>query len=580
MARPTEEIKDRLGIVEFLKGYLDLSPAGKNFKAVCPFHQEKTPSFIVSPERQIWHCFGCGEGGDIFKFLMRYENLEFYEALQVLAEKAGVKLQNIGAQEQRQFGVLYDINNSAAEYFESELKKSDKAKTYFKDRGVKGETAKDFMLGYAPMETDGLTLELVSKGYSMADIVRAGLSLKTERGQYIDRFRGRVMFPIHNHFGKIIGFSGRILPEFDTDKMGKYINSPDTPIFNKSRVLYGFWQSKRYIGEEKSALLVEGQMDFLLAFQDGATNVVATSGTALTVEHLRALRRMTGKLILAFDSDEAGKAAAERAIDLAGGNDFSVTLLSLGKYEDPADAAVKSPGFIKKAMEKPQPAMEYYFERYLSKDVLGDIHKKKTAVRIVLMKIKRLWSPVERAHYINELSHIVKIGDRELNDEMEKLTIGEAPRQISPDDTSVNEEVRVSLTKQDIIAERILSLIAVKNSLYNDIASYEEFLSPRYKKIYVALKGDSKPDEETRKSVDIITLQSSVLFDGFSEDKLKEELFGLSKELALEHFRARCRDIGEEISNAERGGDDKVLGEKLKEFDSVLKKMQDIENAA
>jgi len=398
MARPSEDIKDRLDLVEFIKSYIDVKPSGKNFKAICPFHNEKTPSFMISPDRQIWHCFGCGEGGDIFKFLMRYENIEFYEALRILAERAGVELKSVSPEDQRQFGILYDLNSRAAEFFEEALKNSKKAKEYVAKRGLKEETISDFVIGFAPASVDELTVSLINDGFAVADIVRAGLTIKTEKGRYVDRFRGRIMFPIHNHFGKVVGFSGRILPEFEKEDVGKYINSPDTPIFNKSKLLYGFWQSKKEIRDQDSALLVEGQMDFLMAWQNGIRNVFATSGTALTSDHLRTLRRITGNLIMAFDSDSAGQMAAERSIDLAGASDFSVKIMSLGKYKDPAEAVVKDPEFLKKAIENAKSGMEYYFERYLTEDALSDIRNKKLAVRTLLSKIKSLWSPIEKSH--------------------------------------------------------------------------------------------------------------------------------------------------------------------------------------
>ncbi|KKS80180.1 MAG: primase protein [Candidatus Woesebacteria bacterium GW2011_GWC1_43_10b] len=302
---PVEQIKDKLDLVEFLKGYVELKPAGKNQKANCPFHKEKTPSFMVSPERQMWRCFGCGEGGDIFKFVMRYENLEFYEALRVLAEKAGVDLKHGSSADQRQLNNLYELVAAAKDIFATHLKNSKEAIAYLKERNLTGQTAKEFELGFSPDQSDTVTMELVNKGFRMEDIVRAGLTIKTERGKYLDRFRGRIMFPIHNHFGKPVGFTGRVLPGAD-DQFGKYVNTPETPLFNKSRVLYGFWKSKKLVREAKKALLVEGQMDFLQLWQNGITNVVATSGTALTGDHLRALGRVADEIVVAFDRDEAG----------------------------------------------------------------------------------------------------------------------------------------------------------------------------------------------------------------------------------------------------------------------------------
>ena len=312
-----QKIKEKLDLVEFLRGYLELKPAGKNFKANCPFHKEKTPSLMVSPERQIWRCFGCNEGGDIFKFLMKYENLEFYEALKILAEKANIPLSRISPSEQKEFGVLYDINRAAADYYRECLRRAPIAEEYLASRKLSKNSIEEFEIGFAPNDFESLTLHLLQKGFDMADSARAGLVAKTERGKYIDRFRGRIMFPLESAFGKVIGFTGRVLPQFDTGDLGKYINSPETPIFSKSRLLYGLSKSKDSIREKGFILLVEGQMDVIMSYQDGVKNAVGTSGTALTDDQLTILHRYAHKLILNFDNDEAGKRAMERSIDFS-----------------------------------------------------------------------------------------------------------------------------------------------------------------------------------------------------------------------------------------------------------------------
>lgn len=577
MARPTEEIKDRLDIVEFIKGYLELRQAGKNFKALCPFHNEKTPSFMVSPERGTWHCFGCGEGGDIFQFIMRYENLEFYEALRVLAEKAGVELKRISPEDQKQFGVLYELNSAAADFFEEALKNSEKCKKYVEGRGLKEETIKEFAVGFAPPGTDELTVALINKGYAVEDIVRSGLTIKTERGRYIDRFRGRLMFPIHNHFGKIIGFSGRILPEFDTGNVGKYINSPDTPIYNKSRVLYGFWESKRAIREEDKALLVEGQTDFLLTWQDGIKNVVATSGTALTFEHLRAIRRITGKIVIGFDKDNAGQMAMERSIDLAGTQDFTVYILSLGDYDDPADAVQKAPGFLKKAIQEAKGGMEYYFDRYLTPSAMERIDEKKAAIRTVLLKIKSLWSPVERAHWIGVMSHRTGINEKQLIEELERISVGAESKSVSVEEAR---EVR-KLGRRDMITEQILSFVTGNDNYKKEIASSADLIPTNYKEVFDAIMGKGEEmTSDAEKTLNLITLQAGLIFSIIPEERLDAEFKNLLKELTIEYLRIERERIGAQISVAEENKDDSKVAKLLREFDDVLRKMQDVEDAS
>ena len=358
----TELIKSRLDIVAFLRGYLTLQPAGRNFKALCPFHKEKTPSFMVSPDRQSWHCFGCGLGGDAFTFVMKYENVEFGEALRILAEKAGVELKHENPAEYRYSGLLYDLNNAAKEFFKRALGAAPVAKEYLKSRGLTQETIETFELGWAPNEPEALAMQLLNSGSAPQDIIQAGLAIKTERGLMLDRFRGRIMFPIHNHTGKTVGFTGRILPSLDKGDAGKYVNSPETPIFQKSKLLYGFWKSKDAIREAKAVVLVEGQMDFLMSWQSGVKNIVASSGTALTADHLIVLHRLADELIINYDSDTAGADAAERAIDLAQASDFSVKIAAMEEFKDAADAAKADPKNVERAIRGRDPGARILFQ--------------------------------------------------------------------------------------------------------------------------------------------------------------------------------------------------------------------------
>lgn len=577
MPSPVEEIKDKLDLVEFLRGYLDLAPAGRNFKALCPFHQEKTPSFIVSPERQIWHCFGCGEGGDVFKFLMRQENLEFHEALRVLAEKAGIELRRLDPALEREFGILYNLQAKAAEFFKEGLINSKKAQEYLEERGLNKETIEEFNIGYAPMESEALSLHLINGGFKAEEIIRAGLAVKTEGGQYRDRFRGRIMFPLGNHFGKIVGFSGRLLPEFDRGEGAKYLNSPETPIFQKSRLLYGFSASKNFIREENQALLVEGQMDFLLTWQDGVKNIVATSGTALTADHLKTLRRLTNKLVLAFDQDEAGGMAAERSIDLAGANDFLASVLDLGEFRDPAEASLKKPGFIKEAVTKAKPALEYYFSRYLTEVNLSDFSKKREAIRLLLSKIKILWSPVEKNHWLRELAHRLRVSEKELAEEMEKLGSGDQARAPVPE---IRLQARGPRERQELVAERILSLLTLKKELQESVSTNLGFMPPLYQGAYefiIATEPATELAPELKELVDLVSLRSSL--EMVDDYLLEKEMEYLLKELELEYLKRLTLVKREEVLLAEEKGDEVLLAARLKEFDELFKKIQNLKNA-
>ena len=357
MASPTEEIKEKLDVAEVLKEYIELIPAGRNFKARCPFHNEKTPSFVVSPDRGSFKCFGCGEGGDIFSFVMKYEHVEFPDALRMLADKAGVELKKQNPNEERISSALYRAHEEAVLFYKEQLKQSKLAQEYLKERGITGETALFFDIGWAPVERNALALYLRGKGFSAQELVRSGLVLSGNGGDLYDRFRARVMFPIHSHIGKVIGFTGRIHPDHDTGKLGKYINSPETPIYNKSKVLYAYAKNKQAIRELGRTVLVEGQVDAVACWQSGIKNVVALSGTALTEQHVQTLKRSAPVLDLAFDKDDAGWQAAERAAHLALQHDLETNLITWPGEGDPADLMLEDPKLLLEAVQKPVPVI-------------------------------------------------------------------------------------------------------------------------------------------------------------------------------------------------------------------------------
>jgi len=583
MTSPVQEIKERLDIVDFIRSYIPLTPAGKNLKALCPFHREKTPSFMVSPERQMWHCFGsCGEGGDIFKFLMKYENLEFYEALKILAEKAGVELKKISPAEHKQFGILYDISQSAKDFFKKQLEQSTKTLNYLKERGLKKETIEEFELGLAPNKFDDLSRYLTNSGYDIKDVERAGLIFKTERGSYVDRFRERIMFPLYNHFGKVVGFSGRVLPRLEAEKpeLGKYINTPETLIFNKSRILYGFHKTKKHILEQKSAVLVEGQMDFLMAYQDGVKNVIATSGTALTFDHLKTIRRLAEQLILCFDNDEAGFNAVERAIDLANANDFNVKILTLQDFKDPAEAAQKSPGALAGLIKETKPAMEFYFERYLKEKVKLELPEFKKKIRIVLAKIKNLASAVERAQWLKELSQRTKIEEKTLAEEMEQLkTLNYAeknaelrrnsPRQSA---SSLRES---ACSRRELICQRLISLAILDKDFQERINEHLDYFLEDYSLILKCLREEAKlEDERLNNLLNLISLRSSFESSILDPEKIEKEFQELLHQLRIEYLKEKRQGLTGLIKEAEGTGDETKVASVLKEFNEVSKSIQ------
>ena len=559
MSDVTQQIKEKLDIAEFIKNYVQLLPAGKNFKACCPFHKEKTPSFMVSSERQSWHCFGgCNDGGDIFSFLMKYENLEFYEALQILAEKAGVDLKRTAGShsEHKQYNTLYEINNAAKNFFQKNLISfaDDAAKAavnYCLDRGLKKETMLEFELGLAPNVSDQLLRYLLNLGFSAPEIEKAGLVFRTERGTYWDRFRGRLMFPIYNSFSKIVGFTGRILPNAARPELvegqAKYINSPETPIFNKSKILYGLHKAKEAIRDQQFTILVEGQMDFLMTYQSGIKNVVATSGTALTTDHLKLLRRLTDQLTLSFDSDEAGLNAAERSVDLALASDFSVKILVLpGK--DPADIAKNNPDQLRQLLSTTKTAREFYFDRYLKN--LSDPYQLKKGVRFLLAKTKNLYSQLDQADWIKNLSNRTGLDEKSLLIEMEKLTAHKSL--LVSQNKTAPASTEMGAARKQLIAQRIL-----------DLGGPKEILETYAPEIF-------------KDKSNFLALQASLENSQLSADATEKEIEELIRQLKIEFYKEKVTVLKNFIAQAERGGRKEALADILKEFDSYSRELHNI----
>ncbi len=572
-------VKSRLDIVEFLRGYLTLTPAGRNFKALCPFHKEKTPSFMVSPDRQSWHCFGCGIGGSVFDFVMRYENIEFGEALRMLAEKAGVELKRENPAEYRFSGLLYELNESAKNYFRRAFAAAPVAEQYLAGRGLKKETIDEFGLGWAPNEPEGLSMYLLNAGNAPQDLIQAGLSIKTGRGLMLDRFRGRIMFPIHNHLGKVVGFTGRILPQLEKALSspgfvpGKYVNSPETPIFQKSRLLYGFWKSKDSIREAKSAFLVEGQMDYLMAWQSGVKNVIASSGTALTADHLRSVHRLAEELIVSFDNDIAGSDAAERAIDLAESQDFSVKVATFKDFKDAADAAQADPENIRRVVASAVPAPEFYFEKYLNLGQTGSLGKLGMAenifatrdglhrLRAVLMKLKNIASPVERGFWFGQLSKRSGVPEKTLQEEAERANSVNLTSNLQ---TPSSEEIsKRQVSRHELICEELFAAAIAKE----DFAIFDScvgLLDPNQKEILRILKSGKRKSEDLPLDdiIGIVTLRASnEVSDG--------QIAALKSELAKEYYKERRKIVTQAIKNAEAKGNEEELKAALEELKNL-----------
>ena len=406
-----EEIKSRCDIVDIISDYMHLEKSGSNYTGLCPFHSEKTGSFMVSKSKQIYKCFGCNAGGDVISFVMRWENVDFMEAVKILARKCGITLdRNISEEEKKkiqEINKFREIHTEAARfYFANLLRTKNPGYEYLRKRGLSDKIIKKFGLGYSPNSWNSLMNYLLSKGYDKTDLVKCGLiTHKTESNKYFDRFRNRVMFPIFNYNGKVIGFGGRVLD----DSLPKYLNSPETLVFNKRMNLYGLNISKKGIKDD-TLILVEGYMDLISLYQNNIENVVATLGTALTIEQAKLIRRFAKNVIISYDSDQAGKNATLRAIDILLKADIKVKILNLKDCKDPDDY-IKKYGFdgYKKAIEESDYYIKFKIDLLKNKYNLKNDTQKMNFVEESTLMLKKLKSPIEKDLYAKYLSDLTNI---------------------------------------------------------------------------------------------------------------------------------------------------------------------------
>jgi DNA primase len=414
-----DEVKQRLDIVDVVGQYVQLQKAGRNFKGLCPFHSERTPSFFVSPERQSWHCFGaCGTGGDIFSFVMKRENLEFGEALRLLAERAGVTLVERRPEEEAERDRLREANEAAAQFYHRTLVSTEagqKAKRYLEERGQNLKTMQDFQLGYSPSGWDSLCQHLRERGYRDEELMAAGLAVEGERGLR-DLFHQRIMFPITDMRGRVVGFGGRSLPiEGQEEAQPKYLNTPQTAIFDKGSLLYALDKAKEHIRHEGLAVIVEGYMDAIAAHQHGFANVVASMGTALSERQVRLLKRFSRDVVLALDADTAGQEATLRAVEYQDilGRDIRVIILPEG--HDPDEVIRSDPEAWPALLTGAQPLLDYKFEAVSSALDLSQPRQRSQAVDELLPLLAAIGDAVVQAHYLQRLARLAQVRESALH---------------------------------------------------------------------------------------------------------------------------------------------------------------------
>lgn len=578
MSSPVEQIKQRLSVADVVQSYIKLEKAGTNFKARCPFHSEKTPSFFVSPSRDIWHCFGCSRGGDIFAFVMEAEGVEFIEALKILADRAGIKLKPEEPRFRNERLRLLELLKDAAYFYKRELENQNEAISYLHNRGLQDSTIQSFLLGYAPQENAGWRNAynfLIAKGYSDDEIEKSGMAVKTDRpanteasaSKYYDRFRGRIMFPLLDFSGRIIGFSGRIFPEEGKEGVGKYINSPQTILYDKSKFLYGFDRAKLDIRKKDACVLVEGQMDVLMSHQAGVTNTVAVSGTSLTPFHLQIISRLSNNLIVSFDSDEAGLIAAGRGIDLALSQGFEVKVVSIEGGKDPADIASKNSEAWQKAVDGSHHIIDFYLNVLLEKNSDSIILKRKVE-QIVLPYLVFLRSEIECSHWVGKIAKILDMREEPIWEQLKKIKLAGLKNKGEPVSSfaSVN-----SKTRRQLLEERLLGVALWRGDANIISEKYHLFFSDKNQPLLKNLHPKGKITEEEKKYRDRLSLENELFYSGMEQPKLEKEIKILENELEREAIKEQLAGLIKDIRRLESIGDEPALKERFNKFNELSK---------
>ncbi len=554
-----EQIKARLGIAEVVGLYVKLEKAGANYKAKCPFHNEKTPSLFVSPARGTYYCFGCGAKGDIFSFIQEFEGVDFVGALKTLAERAGVPLEYERREMKSERDRLYSVMEHAALFFQKTLSGATDALLYLKKRGLKIETVRAWRLGFAAIGWTNLKDYLITKGFSESEIEKAGLAKRADedKTRLYDRFRGRVMFPIFDSSGRDIAFSGRIL--VDDGVAAKYLNSPETPLFSKSEVLYGFDKAKLEIKKRDAAVIVEGQMDLLMSHQAGITNTVAVSGTALTPQHLSMLKRLAPAVILAFDSDKAGFAAAMKSAEAALGMGIEVKVAEIISGKDPADLILADPKLWEAAIAGAKHIVEYVLGRVVRAG--GDKLAMLREIRAkVLPYVARIESPIEQAHFIQKIAHEAGVSEQALRDELKKITKSAA---VAPERNTL--AAKPYEHKGSGAADHIFGILFKEEN-----TGAAEAIKKRLKEAI----GEYYPEARARAEVrrEELIFEVEMLYG--DKEKIKTALDDLLKNLEEESAKKKVIVLMEELQDAERTGDKMRKSDLIGKISEAQKKLK------
>ncbi len=563
-----EQIKERLNIESVVGSYVKLEKAGNSLKAKCPFHNEKTPSFFVSPDRGTYYCFGCGAKGDIFTFVQEFEGIDFLGALKILADKAGITLEKFTSKITDKKERLYLLLEMTTIFLQNNLQSEEIPLNYLKKRGLSDDTIKNWKVGYVRDEWRSISDYLKSKGFTDDEIERAGIS-KTEGKNTYDRFRGRIMFPIFDSAGRVIAYSGRIL--HDDGQSAKYLNSPQTELFDKSKVLYGYDRAKQSIRKFDFSILVEGQMDILMAHQAGFTNTVASSGTALTIDHLSLLRRISNKIIMSFDSDNAGAKAAEKGWAMALSCGMDVKIAEIPKGFDPADLILKDKELFKNTLKNSIFLIDFLLNRaqaeMLDKKKLWQNIKTK-----ILPYVYLLDGNTERSTYVKKISDLINIKEEFIWDDLKKVKLDEEFQQPNQSENkAIDNQINQEILKKGSVERSLAGIITKQNSDKIDTTHIKDEIKN--------IIGDQKFnnfEEEYEKQINELAFEAEGYYAKADEKTLKNETAYLILTLREEYFKKELEKLLVSLKRAEKEKESDIITSISIRLKDIMQKLSDI----
>lgn len=592
MESQVEEIKKKLDIVDVINRFTPLKKRGHHYLACCPFHQEKTPSFIVSPELQIFKCFGCGKAGDIFTFIEEFERVDFKEALEELAKMAGIELKHdirfAAGDSKRQR--LFLLNHEVAKFYHYILTKHALGKSaldYVLNRGITLETINLFKIGFSPTQPQLIIAYLTKKGFTPAEMIASGSFGQSSynRGQFYDRFRDRLVFPLTDFRDRILGFSGRILPGAKIEQ-AKYINSPETDIYHKSQTVFGLNLSKEFVKKDSVVIVTEGEFDMISPFQAGYKNIVAIKGTAFTADQLQLLRRYADTLILALDSDFAGNNAARKSIELADSFDFDIQVLILGKdFKDPDEAIQKNPALFKKQLEHTVAVWDYLIDSAVAVTDPATVKGKKQILSTVLPFISKITNSVIRSDYLHKLADAIGSTVESVTQESFKIP---QPKPNSPPSNILSSPAITPDSRLDRLEQYLLCLIFSAHKpelLAKRIKKLYSFSTPRFLSIFSQLLkkkkyrlktfADSLPSELQPIFQDIYIAASALNLEPL---RRRLEIKKVVNLILSQNLKKELETISHQLSLAEKNEDSAKIKELETKYNQLLAGLSDLQS--